>query len=413
MGFFVAAFTPQCSRLHRWHRRRLNTGAYVLAGAIAPPAGEKITSFDISWVDPVRKRYYLANRTSKAVIVVDTTTNQIVGNFKPGFKGFAGSNDTAGPDGVLTTENELYVGDAPSQVWALDPNTGAPVVAPIVTGSSPNRADEMCYDPVHKIVAAVNNADFPPFITFISTVNHAVLGQVVFDGNAGRPLATNGAEQCQWNPRDGNIYLSIPEIGGAGDNSSPGGVVVFDPLTRTILRTMIIPFAACTGPQGLTIGPAPQIGLGCNVGLIGGLPAANTAIIDDQTGAVIHAFTDDGGGDEIWYSPGNNKYFFAARQAPGGEALFIFDAVTFGVQQGCLRAHYRTPIRYSRSVHQRSLCSDQQCCDQWSLLFKGSYRRERLYPHFAPRPLSTHDFNGDGKSDIVWRDNTATRQRGS
>src|SRR5262245_11672219 len=111
MGFCVAAFTPALIAFAQVAPPPyVNTGAYALVGAIAPPAGDKITSFDISWVDPVRKRYYLANRTSKAVIVIDTTTNQIVGNFKPGFKGFAGSNDTAGPDGVLTTENELYVG---------------------------------------------------------------------------------------------------------------------------------------------------------------------------------------------------------------------------------------------------------------------------------------------------------------
>jgi hypothetical protein len=139
-----------------------------------------------------------------------------VGNFKPGFKGIIGTdNNTAGPDGVLTTENELWVGDAPSQVWALNPTTGAAIVPAIKTSAtSPNRADELCYDPTHKIFAIVNNADSPPFITFISSVTHTVLGQVTFDGTGGTPNATDGAEQCQWNPRDGNIYLSIPEVNG-------------------------------------------------------------------------------------------------------------------------------------------------------------------------------------------------------
>src|SRR5262249_42694354 len=128
----------------------VNTPPYQLSAAIAPPAGAKITSFDISWVDPVRKRYYVANRTSKAIIVVDTTTNTVVGNFQPGFAGFAGNNNTAGPDGVLTTETQLWVGDAPSRVWVLDPTTGAPIVPPILTSTtSINRADEGCYDPVH------------------------------------------------------------------------------------------------------------------------------------------------------------------------------------------------------------------------------------------------------------------------
>jgi len=147
------------------------------------------------------------------------------------------------------------------------------------------------------------------------------LGSVKFDGN-GTPKATNGVEQCQWNPRDGKIYLSIPEISGPGDNSAPGGVVVFDPTTRTILRTMVIPSASCTGPQGLAIGPGHQIGLGCNVSPT----AANTAIIDERDGTVLLSLVNDGGGDEIWFNPGNNKYFFAARQNPAGESLFVIDA---------------------------------------------------------------------------------------
>ena len=295
---------------------------YVLSGVITLPGGDVITSFDISFVDPVLNRYVLANRTSKAIIVVDTTTNQVVAQFKPGFAGASGNNDTSGPDGVLVVDHkEIWAGDFPSRVWVLDVNTGAPVVPPISTGGT-NRADEMCYDPADKILAVVNNADSPPFITFISTTSHTVLGSVVLDGTNGTPKATNGAEQCQWNHRDGKIYVSIPEINGAGDNSSPGGVVVFEPTTRAVLRTMVVPSASCTGPQGLAIGPGHQIGLGCNVSPT----AANTAIIDERDGTVLASLPNEGGGDEIWYNPGNNKYFFAARSNPAGESLVIIDA---------------------------------------------------------------------------------------
>src|SRR3954463_6979094 len=66
---------------------------YVLSSAISLPGGDKITSFDISFVDPVLMRYYLANRTSFAAIGVDTTTNKVVLNAKPGFAGLSGNND--------------------------------------------------------------------------------------------------------------------------------------------------------------------------------------------------------------------------------------------------------------------------------------------------------------------------------
>jgi FG-GAP-like repeat len=407
LGFCLAVFAPALVAFGQSPTPFfVATTPYVLSAAIAPPAGDKITSFDISWVDAVRHKYYFANRTSKAVIVVDTQTNTVVGNYKPGFKGFAGNNNTAGPDGVLTTENELWVGDAPSQVWVLDPNTGTPVMSPISTGTTANRADEMCYDPTNKIVAVVNNADTPPFITFISTTTHTVLGQVAFDGVAGRPLATNGAEQCQWNPRDGKIYLSLPEVNGAGDNSSPGAVVVFDSLSRNILRTMSIPLASCTGPQGLAIGPSPQIGLGCNSGVISGSPASNTAIINETTGATIASFPGIGGGDEIWYDPGNNKYFLANRSQPGGEALFIIDAATFVVQRrstGTLsNAHSVAvdPLTNAAYVPTSSAATSGLCSSKGAVDANGCIL---VYTPQTQVSAATHDFNGDGKSDILWR----------
>jgi hypothetical protein len=366
---------------------------YALVAAVAPPPGDQITSFDISFVDPTnvvagRRKYYLANRTSKAIIVVDTVTNTVVNSFKPGFAGFSGNNDTSGPDGVLTVdEKEVWVGDFPSRVWVLDINTGSQVVPPISTGGA-NRADEMCYDPVDKIVAVVNNADSPPFITFISTATKGVLGKVVFDGAGGRPLATNGAEQCQWNPRTGKIYLSLPEINGPGNNSAPGGVVVFDPTTRAIVTTFIVPLSACTGPQGLAVGPAPQIGLGCNVGVIGGNPAANTAIINENTGAVIAAFPGKGGGDEIWYNPGNNKYFFAARQAPGGEKLFIFDADTFaaqGVSTGTLSNAHSVAVD---SISNRAYVPTSSAATSGLCSSKGVADCQRVHPRVRRGPAS-------------------------
>src|SRR5262249_21395616 len=50
------------------------TPPYVLTGSVSLPGGDKITSFDISFVNPVLNRYFLANRTSKALIGIDTTT---------------------------------------------------------------------------------------------------------------------------------------------------------------------------------------------------------------------------------------------------------------------------------------------------------------------------------------------------
>src|ERR1700731_211372 len=62
--------------------------------------GTALDSFDISYVDQKANRYYLADRTNKAIDIVDTNTGKFIAQI-PGFAGFDKSNDTAGPNGVV------------------------------------------------------------------------------------------------------------------------------------------------------------------------------------------------------------------------------------------------------------------------------------------------------------------------
>jgi len=90
-------------------------------------------SFDISWFDPTHKKFFLADRNSKAVDVVDATKlgQGVVAQFKPPPpQAFAGPNanpDLQGPNGVLTANNdtELWVGDTPGSVCVFNSGTGA------------------------------------------------------------------------------------------------------------------------------------------------------------------------------------------------------------------------------------------------------------------------------------------------
>src|SRR5215831_2795373 len=68
-------------------------------GGVTP---SPLTSFDISFVDPVIGLYALGDRTNNAVDLVDTHSNTFLSYCGHGkFRGFTGSNDTSGPDGVL------------------------------------------------------------------------------------------------------------------------------------------------------------------------------------------------------------------------------------------------------------------------------------------------------------------------
>jgi len=339
----------------RCYTRLLTCFTFALAPAIAPatsalaadevfaptavislPGGQKVQSFDISFVDPVIGLYILGDRTNQSVDVIDTTTNTVLTQLKGGFVGPSGNNDTSGPDGVLIIDHrEVWVGDAPcsgighpapcspvgsSSVKVID-LFSQQLTHTIFTGGAA-RSDELCVDPQHNLVLVANNADTPPFASIISTKSYTVLAKIPFDGTNGAPNSNNGAEQCQWNQRTGKFYISIPGID--GQPVGTGGVAVIDPVAMKVEKTFIVPFASCEAPQGMAIGPGHQILLGCN-----GNGGANhpTAIIDDRNGRVIATLANESGSDMVWFNPGDNHYFLARSSAFGSSQLLgVVDA---------------------------------------------------------------------------------------
>jgi hypothetical protein len=249
------------------------TERLVLKTVISAPGGGKFTSFDISFVDTTLNYYILGDRTNSAVQVVNTNNNTIILSAGQGlFTGNTGNNNTSGPDGVMIQNHRfIWAGDGDSTLKFLSLANGA-LLGQVSTGGQ-FRVDEMCYDTIHNIGFVANNADSPPFITAVSGRTHTIIGQIFFDGtpqNGGMGVnATDGIEQCAFNPRDGKIYVSVPEFNGPnGDNSAPGSVARINPVTLQIEANFVIPLSACSGPQGMAIGPVVgnfgQILLGCN-----------------------------------------------------------------------------------------------------------------------------------------------------
>src|SRR5262249_33215263 len=149
---------------------------------------------------------------------------------------------------MTVLHREIWAGDGDSTLKFLSLANGG-LLGQVSTGGL-FRVDEMCFDSVHNIGFVANNADAPPFITAVSARSHTIIGQIFFDGtvqNGGGVgvIATNGIEQCVFNPRDNKIYVSVPEINGPGDNSSPGGVARINPLTMQIEAVKSIPTTIC------------------------------------------------------------------------------------------------------------------------------------------------------------------------
>lgn len=300
---------------------------FKATSAVTGLGSQSIVGFDISFVDPALKLYILGDRTNKAIDVVNTESKAIVTQVGKGtFTGATGNNNTSGPDGVVFVDHkEIWAGDGNSTVKIFSWPSGALVVPPLSTGGA-NRVDEMCYDPRDHVVMMANNAETPfPFTTLVDSTSHTIKKKITFDGTNGTPKATNGAEQCQWSPRTGKIYISIPEINGPGDNSVAGGVAVINPVSMTVEKIFTVSHNSCAGPQGMAIGPDDQILLGCNGA--SGDGQHSTVIINEHSGAIMTVLNNELGADEVWFNEGDGHYFLARSSAFGpNQLLGVVDA---------------------------------------------------------------------------------------
>jgi len=318
------------------HNGNGNNGPLSLVTTVPiPPTKHNATngnlySFDISWVDHLRQRYYLADRSNAVIDVLDAKSATFIGSIDAGFAGVAVvngavNNGQSGPNGVVTGGHCLFATDSPSRVVSFDLNASfpPPIVSSVNTAAGdPFRADELAYAAGPGILLVINNADNPPFGTLIAvnkrTCALTVGKQISFTA------ATNGAEQPQWNPSDNLFYLSIPSISGTTASPGPTGAVYrIDPTSGRFDTAATIDNC---GPAGLTIGPNGDLLVGCNTtyDVKGNVwdPTKNVTaaprniILRTKTGKVDKVVFGAGAGDEVWFNPGDNNYYVTGSGSP-------------------------------------------------------------------------------------------------
>src|SRR5215510_2320298 len=210
--------------------------------------GNPLRSFDISWVNPNRAEYYLADRSNAGIDVINSQTVM----FKRTIPGFVGiklnangtvNNNISGPDGVVSHGRWLYAGDGDSTLKVIDlnaPNKSA-IKQSIPTGGT-TRVDEMALTSDGKLLLAANNAEDPPFATLFAAngddhVSHtAIITKITVD-NAIVPKGEGlSLEQPTWDPKTKRFYTSIPQIANnppgctfGGPVFCQGGLLVTDP----------------------------------------------------------------------------------------------------------------------------------------------------------------------------------------
>jgi hypothetical protein len=175
---------------------------YTPTQVVTVPGG--LTSFDISFVDPDVGKYALADRTNKAVDVVDTNTKTLVQRTaSPPFAGvIASPGNAAGPNGVIIVNHrEIWAADGPliggcvpsptglrcsgpvmsgSSVKVIDLNTGA--TTHVIQNNGQRRADELCVDLSRGVVLVANDDSLDNFLTFISTTTYSIVATIKLDG---------------------------------------------------------------------------------------------------------------------------------------------------------------------------------------------------------------------------------------
>jgi hypothetical protein len=319
-------------------------GAVRLLKTIPIP-GEALRGFDISWVDASTERYYLSDRSNKAIDVIDAKIGTFLKQINiGGFVGVvfdgdgAGDNSRSGPNGVVASGRWLFAGDGGSRLVSIDLTNDTVADTLLTAGNDPFRANELAYDPEGGIILITNSGDSPPFVTLIS-VNQSngrltKLARITLDAAHGVD-ATNGLEAVAWNPGTGRFYVSIPELSGPGGTGPNGAVARIDPHTATV--DALFPVEFCQ-PGGLAVGPHRDLLVGCTVvfdtaGDAWSATDANTAaprsvIMDARNGRIERVVRGVSGSDEVWFNPGDGQYYLSATDQPGGPVLGVIDAAS-------------------------------------------------------------------------------------
>jgi DNA-binding beta-propeller fold protein YncE len=294
-------------------------------GTISIP-GQPLNSFDISWIDQASGLYFLADRSNKGIDIVDVKKGAWVGRLEgavgPVMKkdGTCCDNAHSGPNGVLTVDGkEVWMGDGDSTVKVYDLKTKK-LIATIETGGKA-RADELGYDPKDHVVAIANNADEPPFLTFISTKTHKIIGKIE------KKSFTDGMEQTAYNPADGLFYTDIPE---QDDDKAKGGLMVTNPKTLKEVKTITVPNCL---PHGIAFGPGSNVFLGCNVGPARLKLPAKQVVVDVKSGQVVADVMGVGGSDESAVDNKAGRYYGALNGNPDGPILAVIDTKTNALLQ--------------------------------------------------------------------------------
>jgi hypothetical protein len=136
------------------------------------------------------------------------------------------------------------------------------------------------------------------------------------------PIAPAGLGGIAWNPATGHFLMTLPNN---APNPSSGEVSEIDPKNAKGPQ-IINHFQLNDCMAGAIVqGPGQDFLVGC-ADHDGEAFPPNEIIMNGTTGAILANIPYVGGVDEVWYNPGDSRYYVAARDMPNGPVLGVLDA---------------------------------------------------------------------------------------
>jgi hypothetical protein len=296
--------------------------------SVIPIPGNPVASTDITWVDQLRGRAYLTDRSNFAVDIFDAVNDTYVGRVT-GFVGPSGVVGTGGPNGVIVTEdNQMWVGDGNNLVQVVDLNQDPPTITHTISVGpvSDSRADELGYDPLERVILiATPGAAAPKYATFISADTFQVLGKVTFPD-------ASGLEQPIWDSQLHKFLLTVPVTGGTSY------IAVIDVNKMTVDKKYQL--GNC-GATGLVLGPAQRLATSC------GKPI----ILNPIDGHILATIQQVNGGDQIWYNGGDGRVYVTGADANGQTSLGVIDINSATWIQNVAVTRGKNPTAYEVNNH--------------------------------------------------------------
>jgi hypothetical protein len=227
------------------------------------------------------------------------------------YDGVPSEDSTVSVDGVNDTNAQASLTPCP------DPSEA---VASGVTGYGvgPEGADVPCHhSPIvdYNTGAFISNNGSGNGTTQFGELAPAGLGASAFNPFHSTFYVTNSNCTVSSSPTQASTAVGCvdeidPRIG------NPAGPIV----------VAVIPILNCM-PTSMVQGPGHDFLVGC-AGHDGTQFPPLEVIVDGTTNKILASIDQTGGVDEIWYNPGDNRYYTAGRDMPNGPVLGVIDAAT-------------------------------------------------------------------------------------